>query len=125
MRKDKNRSSYFLLPMVVVLGGCAGLPGTYNFGPWVEYEAITLSEDGSFEYTWWSDDGGTQCGAFGKWVELDDRPKRVQTTVEKQVAGAYDEGCVHLAAVNVWDVSFGDLVRNGNQRFSRVKRDRN
>jgi hypothetical protein len=123
MKKRSRFVVYVVLAHAPVLSGCASLPGTYNFGPWVEYEAITLSNDGSFQYVWWSDDGGTQCEALGSWIELDGSPRRVQTTVENQVVDAHEDGCIHLANTEVWEVKFGHLVRQGNQRFNKNRRD--
>jgi hypothetical protein len=121
MNKKSRLLGYIVLANTLVISGCVTLPGTYNFGPWVEYEAITLNDDGSFRYEWWSDDGGTQCEALGSWVELEGRPRSVQTTVVEQIIGAHEDGCIHLARTEIWEVKVGGLVRQGNQRFAKVR----
>ena len=121
MDKKSRPFCCIVLASTLVAAGCGTLPGTYSFGPWVEYEAITLNVDGSFRYVWWSDDGGTQCEAVGSWVELESSPRSLQTTVAEQVIGAHEDGCIHLAHAETWVVKFGGLVRHGNQRFAKVR----
>lgn len=117
----------FSVLLLLCLAGCSTtFVGRYNtevsvFGG----QSIIFREDGSYEYSLWSDDLDENCSIVGSYVFLDERHKEVKLEVESVSPGRDRSWCFVFPKIEIWTVRRNSVVRpiegSSGVRFVKFK----
>ena len=102
-----------LVLLFLFLTGCStSIEGRYKSeGSIFGGQSILFREDGSYEYSLWSDDLGEECTIEGTYVILGEKRDSVELEITKVIPNLYESWCSKFPQTETWSLRRNSVVR--------------